>query len=344
MNARAEAMLAAGVPKREVDALRSQAEVVKQNPDLARSMIGMLLASIPGGDKVISGAAALGAETRAAEQGPADLRKKNAEAGIKTVEAGFAPQKFQTEIDNTLSQMGERAARLNLDRDKLTTDTQIKLTELNKQFGELPADARKNLNDSAAAATVSEQGAAQMAQLATKLDAAAMSSGAVAKGAELYKQLTGNQDAVTALRQEYTRLRSTGVMKLLPPGPATDRDVSLAMEGFPPPTADAKQLASFLRGMSKMQTYDAVLNNAKAQWFGEVQHLGSTKKDITIDGVKVPAGSSFNDFASKYVAKRAQQATGASLVNSLAEKYGAPPAAPGAPAAVPDAAGVTGTF
>lgn len=350
MNARADAMLAAGVPKPEVDALRAQAQVVQTHPELARSMMGMLLASIPGGDKVISGAAALGGEARAAEQGPADLLRKNAEAGIKAVEAGAAPQKTtldlqksQSDIQNTLSQIGERGARMGLDRDKLTSETQTKLMELNQKFGQLPDDARKNLNDSAAQATASEQGATQMNQLAVKLDASGASSGMSAKGAELYKQLTGNQDAITNLRQEYTRLRSGAVMKLLPPGPASDKDVAMAQKGFPEETASPEQMASFLRGMAKMQTYDAVLNNAKAQWFGEVQHLGATKKDISIDGVKVPAGSTFNDFASKFVNKRAQQINGANLVNSLADKYGAP-AAQAAQPAVPATGGVTGSF
>lgn len=133
MNARAEAMLASGVPKREVDALRSQAQVVQQNPELARSMMGMLLASIPGGDKVISSAATLGSEARAAEQGPADLRKKNAEAGIKTAEAGVAPQKNALEVANAAEDIETKRAN----REIAALDTQIKQANSETQRGEL---------------------------------------------------------------------------------------------------------------------------------------------------------------------------------------------------------------
>lgn len=330
MRQRAESMKASGAMN-EAQGAAQFADLIEKSPEAAKVTAGLMLSGMMGPEKFATTFAQLGTEQRAQEQAPADLAKKNAEAGIKLVEAGAAPQKTaleirkgEADIQNTLSQIGDRGARLGLDRDKLTTDTQIKLTELNKQFGELPADARKNLNDSAAAATASEQGASQMQNLASQLEAAGGGYGSFGSASEWIKKATGNQDGMTALRQEYTRLRSQGVMKLLPPGPATDRDVALAMEGFPPATADSKQLASFLRGMAKLQTYDAVLNNAKAQWFGEVQHLGSTKKDITIDGVKVPAGSSFNDFASKYVSKKAAQVNGANFVNSLAEKYGAP--------------------
>jgi hypothetical protein len=344
MKKRADAMETAGVPKQEVQALRAQAQVIEAHPEFARATMGMLLSSVPGGDKFLTAAAAAGTEQRAAEQAPADLAKKRAEAGIKVVEAGVAPrkselelQKAETDIQNTLSQIGERGARLGLDRDKLTSETQTRLMELNKQFGELPSDARKNLNDSAAQATASEQGATQLLDLAKRLEASNASSGGFATVAEGWKRIYGSQDEITALRQEYTRIRSQGVTKMLPPGPASDKDIEIAMSGFPSEKSNPAQLSAFLRGMAKLQTYDAVLNNAKAEWFGQVQHLGSTKKDIVIDGVKVPAGSTFNDFATKFVTKKAAQVTGANLVNSLAEKYGAP-------AAAPSTGGATGSF
>ncbi|MDQ0022899.1 hypothetical protein J2X90_000685 [Variovorax paradoxus] len=133
MTSRADAMEASGVPKAEVAALRSQAEVVKQHPELARSMMGMLLASIPGGDKVISGAATLGSEGRAAEQGPADLAKKNAEAGIKTAEAGVAPQKNALEIANAAEDIETKQAQ----RQIAALNTQISQANSETQRGEL---------------------------------------------------------------------------------------------------------------------------------------------------------------------------------------------------------------
>lgn len=342
---RATALEAAGGSKQEVQALKAQAEAITAHPEFARATVGMMLASLPGGDKLIAGASGLGAEQRAAEKAPADLAKARADAvtaqagaGIKTFEATVAPAKFQmdqqkqaADIENISSTISERTARLGLDKDKLFTDAKFKMAEMNRQFGELPPDARKNLNDSSAQAIASEQSASQILSLATRLDAAGGGYGAFGSANEWIKKATGSQDGMTALRQEYTRIRSQGVMKALPPGPATDRDVALAMEGFPPPNADAKQLASFLRGMAKLQTYDAALNNAKAQWFGEVQHLGNTKKDIEIEGIKVPAGTDFNAFAKKYLDSSVTKKTNEATIKS--SPYGVfanPPAAGGA--------------
>lgn len=133
MSQRADAMQASGVPKNEVDALRTQAQVVQAHPEFARSMMGMLLASVPGGDKVISSAATLGGEARAAEQGPADLARKNAEAGIKTAEAGVAPQKNALEIANAAEDVETKQAQ----REIAKLNTQISQANSETQRGEL---------------------------------------------------------------------------------------------------------------------------------------------------------------------------------------------------------------
>ncbi len=324
---------------------QSMADLIKLDPKNAATSVGLSLAAYLGPEKFAQTYATLSQEGRASDQAPADLATKQAgavtaqaTAGIKTFEARTAPQRLQmdmekqtADIDNISSTIADRTARLGLDKDKLLTDTKFKMTELNRQFGELPPDARKNLNDASAQATSSEQSASQILSLASRLDAAGGGYGAFGSAGEWIKKATGNQDGMTALKQEYTRIRSQGVMKALPPGPATDRDVALAMEGFPPANADAKQLASFLRGMAKLQTYDAALNGAKAQWFGEVHHLGDTKKDIEIDGVKVPAGTSFNAFAKKYLESTATKTSNDATIKSA--PYGVfanPPASGGA--------------
>jgi len=345
LNDRADQLAEAGGDKREIEILRAQAKSIEASPETARAVTGMMLAFAPGGKEIFDSMSVMGAEQRAGDKAPAELAKAKADAvtaqataGLKTFDANVAPQKFQMEqqkqaadIENISSTISERTARLGLDKDKLLTDTKLKMTEMNRQFGELPPDARKNVNDSSAQAVASEQSASQILSLATRLDAAGGGYGAFGSAGEWIKKATGNQDGMTALKQEYTRIRSQGIMKALPPGPATDKDVALAMEGFPPPNADAKQLASFLRGMAKLQTYDAALNTAKAQWFGEVQHLGAAKRDIEIEGIKVPAGTNFPAFAKKYLESTATKTSNESTIKSA--PYGVfanPPAAGGA--------------
>lgn len=132
MNARADAMERSGVPKREVDALRAQAQSLDAHPEFGRALIGMLLHSV-GGDKVIDSVSKLGAEQRAAEQAPADLAIKNATAGIKGVEAANAPTK--TALENTKA--GEDIETARAQREIAALNTQIGQANSETQRGEL---------------------------------------------------------------------------------------------------------------------------------------------------------------------------------------------------------------
>lgn len=337
MQARATAMEAAGAPKHEVQALRAQAQIITEHPEFARATMGMLLASVPGGDKVLAGASSAGTEQRAAEKAPAELVKVNAEAGIKTAEAAVAPQKNALDLTNTQSQIDDRSARLGLDRDKLTSDTQTKLLELKQKFGELPEPVMKGINEAAGEAVSSQQSAARMTDLAGQLDrqAKAMPSGATAKAAEAWKKAFGSQDELTRIRSEYSRIVTPAAMaayKTVAAGSTSDKDIETAMVGVPSDTDSPERMAAFLRGAAKLQIYGSVMNNAKAEWLGANKHLGKTSADVEIDGVKVPAGTTFKQFADQYVGKKAGQIAGASLVNSLAAKYG------------PQSGGATGGF
>lgn len=324
MNVRADAMeKQAGGPTQDSQALRVNAQTVQAHPELALGKIQAMLSVNPNGKQAADALAAFGAEKRAQDQAPAALRTANANATIKQAEAAVAPQaeaqKLQTGVWNNAnirSQIENRAAQLGLDKDKLTTDTQLKLTELNQKFGQLPDDARSLVNSSTLSAVSSEQQVQQYQQLAGQIDALGGSWGAGSTAHEWLKRATGSEDAVSALKREYTRMASQGVIKLLPPGPASDKDIANAKEGIPNANASPEVMASYLRGMSKLSAYDAVLNNAKAEWAGSVKHLGRTPADIIIDGVKVPAGTTFNEFARGYLVDKAKALDAASQVST----------------------------
>lgn len=299
--------------EKDAQAAATLSKLISMSPETAKTSTGLMLSSVMGPDKFASTFGTLGDQQRAQEQAPATLAKKQAEAiiegsnaTIKGVEARNAPQKAALDIANTQSQINERSARLGLDKDKLTSDIQLKLSEMNPAF-KLDDGAKKIINDSTIAAVASDQSAGQMLDLANRLEQSGASSGAAAKGYEVYKSLTGNQDAITSLRQEYTRLRSTQVTKLLPPGPASDKDIQIAMSGFPVETTDPETMAKFIRGMAKIQQYDSVLNTAKSEWVNSVGHLGKPKQDIEIDGVMVPAGSTFIDFTKQFMKSKTEQ-------------------------------------
>lgn len=89
LDQRAQALRNSG---NEADAKSAEtmAGVVRAHPELARSMVGMKLSAIPGGDKVITSAASLGAERRADEEQPAKLKEAEAKAESAAVAAKFA--------------------------------------------------------------------------------------------------------------------------------------------------------------------------------------------------------------------------------------------------------------
>lgn len=126
LDERATAQEAAGASKQEVQALRAQAQTILAHPEFARATVGMILASLPGGEKIISSATTMGKEQREAGMYPTELRKGRAEAaltegkaGITAVEAANAPVRVGLENANIESTIQDRAAGQDIARGQL---------------------------------------------------------------------------------------------------------------------------------------------------------------------------------------------------------------------------------
>lgn len=306
-----EGMKNSGQDASDLEAIR---ETIRTNPQAATGHIGLVLSATDPDrwSKMMT-------ESRAAAEAPYQIQKGAAEAFKAAQEAQNTPQRLALEnaqkasdLRNVDSQIADRAGRLGLDRDKLQSEVEMKLFEQQQKRDpsiNLGGDAIKIINDSSIAAVTADQSANQLTDLAGKLEKVDAFTGALGSAAEWYKNATGNQDAMTELRKEYARLRSTQVSKMLPPGAASDKDIELAMSGFPPATADPREMAGFLRGMAKLSQYSAATENAKSEWVNSVGHLGKPRSDINIDGIDVPAGTTFADFAKQYVGEKAGQRT-----------------------------------
>jgi hypothetical protein len=297
----------------QAKAYETWAQMAEVSPQSAQKTIGIMLAGVPGGDKVLT-------SSIQALKAPAEIRAGEAGATKEELITANTPTRLALEntqtaanIRNLDSQIVERSNRLvldqdklKLDRDKLQSDVELKLFELNQKGTTLDANAAKIVNDAAVAAVGSEQAAGRMLDLASRMESAGGGRGAGTSFSEKVKNLTGNQDGFTQLRNEYTRLRNTQAIKSLPPGVATDKDIELALKGLPPETADAAVLASFLRGMAKMAQYEAVAESAKSEWVNSNGTLGRANKDIDIGGIQVPKGTTYVDFARQFMDQRAQ--------------------------------------
>lgn len=292
--------------KQEAFNLKGMRAQLDKDPNLVMDRLGMLMrAVVPEQFKNIS------ESLNSLEMQPYEIAESQAKTGLvkaqtqgQVIENTYKPQQLQGSIDQTQSQIAvnyatieNMAERLGLDKDKLATETELKLQELNPSNIKLSDGAQKIVNDTMISSVASEQAANQQLDLANRIESAGGGFGAFSRFGEWIKGQTGNQSAMTELRNEYTRVRNSQAMKMLPPGPATDKDIELAMKGLPPETADSKTIASFLRGMAKMNQRDAAYQQMQAEWVNQVGGMGSTKRDVEVLGVKIPAGTTFQKFA-----------------------------------------------
>lgn len=248
-------------------------------------------------------------KTAEAEYAPAQQKAKTREAEAKAISeewtAKYAPKMKEAglslnraQIANIGSMIKDRTARLNLDQQKASIDIAEKMQKLSNKASKLSAPSLKMVNDAVVNSASSKQAAQQLNTLAGKLDKINSWSGYAGSGAEFLKKSMGIQDAASAVKKEYVKLRNESVIKSLPPGSASDRDISTFMAGFPDENANPKHLASFLRGMAKAQTIAAKTEEAKADWITETGgSLGRSTSDFTAGGYKVKAGQSFGDFS-----------------------------------------------
>jgi len=178
----------------------------------------------------------------------AELLKKSAEANTALVASQFAEraqllglEKDAWNIKNLQSEIKTRGAKLNLDTQMTNATVLEKLSSINKINTDLPSDTRKLINESAVVAATAKQSADQFNDLAKRIEGLG-GYGKLSSLSEFAKSTIGAEGYETSLRQEYTRLRNTAAIKSLPPGPATDKDIQMALSGFPKDTSNSARL------------------------------------------------------------------------------------------------------
>jgi hypothetical protein len=339
--------IAIGLLERQIEAKRNSGDnegamfletwrdVAKENPKATEDYFGFTISQMPGGDKIIESAVKLGAERRTEQLQPSvltkseqDAKRATSEAEIKAIESQFAERLQQAglteknwNVKNLQSQINDRAAKLNLDKQTTAATVAEKMSSIQKNLNDIPSDTRKLINESAVTAATAKQSADQFNDLAKRLDASGGGYGVFSSASDFLKKGAGFQGGMTQLRQEYTRLRNTAAIKSLPPGPATDKDIAMALKGFPSDNASAGDLSSFLRGMAKLQDVDASISNAKTDWLAQNNGTLTRAKNTFVAGdYSTKPGETFNDFAQRIVgdvSKRYDPTQQTSLVNQI---------------------------
>lgn len=141
---------------------------------------------------------------------------------------------------------------------------------ITKEGMELSSHMQKRLSAATDTAIESEANASRFEVLASDIEGADIGGGLFGgTWKEALKEVTGTQDAVSDLRRKYAGIRASQVVNNLPPGAASDKDIELAMGGFPSDKASGQQLASFIRGMAKLEKVKADYENFKADFISE---------------------------------------------------------------------------
>jgi hypothetical protein len=319
------------------------ATIIRNAPDAAAETLDRMLAILPNGGAVLENIGRVGSERRANELAGPQLRTAEANAVTAGVNAEFArplavaglgtaqanavtaaaaaavaPElarlnvvQTRTNIRNLESQIGDRAVRQRLDADRLALDTARTLGEIQDRNGRIPESAQKDVNGAAVAAGAATQQANRLNALATELSGLNAWSGAAGSAAEFLKRATGSQNAQTLLRQEYVRMRQSLVSQALPPGAASDKDIALAMEGFLPSNADPQAMASFLRGMAKVQSITAEVETARGDWLTNNRgSLGRAAQPFQAGRFRTVPGETFAGFTDRVTRELARPPEG----------------------------------
>lgn len=293
--------VAASMLERQIEAARNSGDeetaqaanamlqLVKTNPEAAKASAGLSLSVTMGPKEFASTWEKLRTQERKDKLLPLEVEKKAADIGLTEAQV-------QTEIAD-LDRIAADISKTNAEADRVAADIkkmQLDMMKDRQNKGiELTSTGEKLVNEAVQNQLNLTSLANQYENLASEITNE-INAGAVAGAEERVRKIFGAEDEVTRLRQEYRRLRNSQVLQSLPPGVASDKDIEIAMSAFPSDNANPELISSFLRGMSKLNRYDAALNGAKAEWVSQVGSLRPATKDVVVNGETVAKGTTFN--------------------------------------------------
>ena len=175
----------------------------------------------------------------------------------------------------------------------------IREAEIEAATNELGSRDRAAVREATAAAREETAKAINANGIAEQYLNLQMRSGAPAKAEEAWKEFWGQEDQVTEVRNNFEAIRNTFIMSALPKGAASDKDIEIAMRPFPPSTANAEYIASYLRGMAKLSAFKAKQEEARAIHLAENKGIDSGfaeewRKKMADENFRNEVASEFN--------------------------------------------------
>ena len=129
--------------------------------------------------------------------------------------------------------------------------------------------------------------------------------GELAEGA---KKFFGAEDELSMMRKQAAGLLNADVLKNLPPGAASDRDIALVREGVVSPTGDKARVAEGLEAMARIQRRVEKAKSVEAQWVQKNRVLGSAGAGFTVrvpgkGDVEIAPGMTYEEAMEEIIAE-----------------------------------------
>jgi len=238
-----------------------------------------------------------------------------AQGGDQLIEIG---QRFN--ILKAPQKQSFKAEELDLERQRLAqqaTSQQFKEEQAGIKSSLLSPTVQGILDKSQTESIGAAQRSRSLSVLADDVSKLDIGGGLAASTSETFKNLLGAQDDVSELRRRYNAIRASQAVQNLPPGPASDKDIALALSGFPKENAGGQQLISFLKGAAKLEGINAAFQAFKSDLISETR---STKGLLKTWKSKVPSSALGRDITMSELFITAQE-EGVS-VDELKEQLG----------------------
>lgn len=138
-----------------------------------------------------------------------------------------------------------------------------------QKAGDLAVADRKAIREATGAAQAARGKARQLSSLATQYLTERPTGGVFGSAFSAFKDFIGGQDEISTLRTQATQLLTSSALDNLPPGAASDKDVELALRGFPNANWNADELGRYLAGLAKLEAFNAEYQDFLAKWISD---------------------------------------------------------------------------
>ncbi|WP_089653319.1 phage DNA ejection protein [Escherichia coli] len=225
---------------------------------------------------------------------------------IRSNQAGEALQARGQNLSYQSAMTGHNIAaqRLALDQQEFgfkMQQAQEKAQQLISEAPKLSVNMEKGIETAVNNATASSNSANSMSALAQQFRAEKPTTGLFGNAQNMFAKLTGSDTTLRDLRIRQNALVNSQVLKFLPPGPATDKDVEIVRLGAPTDMDNPETVARWLDAMANLERRNAQFNEFKAEWMSANGNPGQSRNGGQILGLDVKKGESLGSAVKRYM-------------------------------------------